>query len=347
MDSRRRQVSFHRSFATEFREIGAGGLYVVAEAGVAHFGRDDLAEQLLELAIHGGADAFKLQVFDVDSLIASSSPEWRERLRPRTLTYDSIKRLRERCRAARLDFVLTAHDDSRIGWLEGLDVSVVKVGSGERNNPQFVSRLAALGRPVIVSTGMHRESDVRESIDACAAAGCDRLALLHCVSAYPTPPSAVNLRAMDHLKAMFVGPVGYSDHTEDGLAAVAAVALGAEIIEKHITILRDVPNAQDWKVSAGPDDFAALVADLRRTHAMLGSGVRSPAPEEADAEIWALKSLVVTRDLPLGHRLAATDLVAKRPGGGLPPSSLPNVVGRRLAHAMKADAALHQKDLDA
>src|SRR5207244_2049117 len=146
------------------------------------------------------------------------------------------------------------HDETRIPWLKELDVPAVKAGSGERNNPGFLKRLAALGRPMIVSTGMYREVDVSEDVEACAAGGCDRLALLHCVTSYPTPSNEVNLAAMDRLRAIFPGPVGYSDHTANGLAVLAAVARGARIVEKHITIRRDVPNAQDWKVSAGPED---------------------------------------------------------------------------------------------
>jgi N-acetylneuraminate synthase/N,N'-diacetyllegionaminate synthase len=341
-------VSFVTSFPTEFRSIGRDtDIYVIAEAGVAHFGRVDLAEQLLTLAIEAGADAFKLQVFDVDQLIASGIPEWRDRLRSRNLPFEDVGRLRDRCRAAGLDFVLTAHDESRIEWLERLDVSAVKIGSGERNNPAFIARLAALNRPVILSTGMYREDDVHEALAACAGAGCERLALLHCVTAYPTPPAAANLKAMDRLRELFPGPVGYSDHTIDGLAVLAAAARGADIIEKHITILREVPNAQDWKVSSGPQDFPMLVADLRRVRTLLGSGRREPADVESEAERWALKSLVASRDLPAGHRLTTADLKAKRAGTGMSPAHLPQLLGRRLARTVPADTPVQPEDLEA
>ena len=173
----------------------------------------------------------------------------------------------------------------------------------------------------------------------------ERLALLHCVTSYPTPPAEVNLAAMDRLRAIHPGPVGYSDHTEDGLAVLAAAARGADIVEKHITILRDVPNAQDWRVSAGPENFAALVADIRRCASMVGHGRKEPAPCEAAALGWALKSLVAARDLPEGHRLAASDLAAKRPGDGVPPSRLPALVGRVLKRAVVADELVTEADL--
>jgi N,N'-diacetyllegionaminate synthase len=340
-------VSFASTFATEFHTIGTSHpVYVIAEAGVAHFGRFDLAEQLLSLAIEARADAFKLQVFDVDRLIGARAAAWKERLRPRVLPLEALKELRARCRAAQLDFVVTAHDENRIPWLEELDVSVVKVGSGERNNPRFVTALASLGRPMIVSTGMHREADVRESIAACEAAGGTRLALLHCVTAYPTPCDQVNLRGMDRLRELFPGPVGYSDHTPDGLAVLAAVARGAQIIEKHVTILRDVPNAQDWKVSAGPEDFPRLVADIRRVEQALGTGSWEPAAAEIASEEWALKSLVAVRDLPAGHSVTGGDVQAKRTGRGISPSRLGELVGRRLRRPIAADQPFAIEDVE-
>lgn len=337
---------FRSRFEIGGRPVGEGArVFVIAEAGVAHFGDMELARQLVTLAADAGADAFKTQFFDVDALIACRAPEWRERLRPRNLTLDQAHELKAMCGERGLSFMSTAHDETRIPWLAALDVPAVKVGSGERNNPAFLTRLAALGRPMIVSTGMYREADVVEAVEACAAGGCERLALLHCVTSYPTPPEQVNLAAMDRLRAIFPGPVGYSDHTTDGLAVLAAVARGARIIEKHITILRDVPNAQDLKVSAGPENFAALVTDIRRVEAIVGHGRKEPAPCEAAGEDWALKSLVAARELAAGHVLDAGDLTAKRPGDGILPNQLGRLLGRRLRRPLAADEPLALEDV--
>ncbi len=339
-------MSFRASFDLGGRLFGEGApVFVIAEAGVSHFGDIDLARRLVKLAADAGADAFKTQLFDIDALYTRGASEWQERLRPRNLSFDQARELKEICDHLGLLFLATAHDETRIPWLVELDVPAVKVGSGEKNNPVFLKRLAALDKPMIVSTGMYREQDVLEALDACAAGGCDRVALLHCVTAYPTPPEQVNLRAMDRLRAIFPGPVGYSDHTPDGLAVLAAVARGAQIVEKHITILRDVPDAQDWKVSASPENFAALVADIRRVEALLGHGRKEPAPSEAQSVSWAMKSLVAARDLPSGHVLAAEDLVAKRPGNGLGPALLDAMIGRRLRRALSKDEQLALEDL--
>jgi sialic acid synthase SpsE len=239
----------------------------------------------------------------------------------------------------------TAHDPSRIAWLQELDVPAIKVGSGERNNPRFLAELAALEKPMIISTGMYREADVTEALAALSGAGADRVALLHCVTSYPTPTADVNLSAMDALQSMFPGPVGYSDHTEDHLAVLSAVARGAAVVEKHITILRDIPDAQDWKVSAGPEDFPELVRNIRRIEALLGHGRKEPAPSEQDGQAWALKSVVAARDLAKGLKIEPGDLAAKRPGTGIPANRIEDFFGRTLNKDVTADEALSFEDL--
>ena len=316
---------------------GTAPCLFIAEAGVAHFGDFDMACQLVDLAADAGADVFKTQFFDPDELFAESAQEWRDRLRPRNLTLDEAKRLRDRCDSRGLMFMSTAHDESRIAWLEALDVPAIKIGSGERGNPAFLTRLAELGKPMIVSTGMYGEADVNEAVAACQAGGCNEIALLHCVTSYPAPDSDVNLDAMDHLTKIFSGPVGYSDHTPDHLAVLAAVARGAKVIEKHITILRDVPNAQDWKVSAGPEDLPELIENIRRVEAMRGDGQKQLRASEEAGTQWALKSLVARQTFPAGHILQAEDLVAKRPGTGIPPNRIDEVVGKTLTETLAAD----------
>ncbi len=329
------------SFRIGDRRVGGDApCLFIAEAGVAHFGDMGLARDLVDLAADANADVFKTQFFDVEALISNRAADWQDRLRPRNLTLDQAVELKERCEARGLLFMATAHDETRIPWLETLDVPAVKVGSGERGNPAFLARLAALGKPMIISTGMYGLDDIAEATNACLYAGCADIALLHCVTSYPAPPADVNLSAMDHIRTAFPGPVGYSDHTEDGLAVLAAVARGAQIIEKHITILRDVPNAQDWKVSAGPEDLPQLVADIRRVETMLGHGRKEPAASERPGMEWALKSLVARNDLPAGHVIAETDVAAKRPGTGISPGDLADVIGKRLKQPVAADAPL-------
>lgn len=341
-------MTFNRTFKVGDRTVGAGApVLVIAEAGVAHFGDMKLAFDLVDLAAESGADVFKTQFFDVEHLYAERAQDWRDRLRPRNLNLDQARQLADRCRSRGILFMSTAHDESRISWLTELDVPAIKVGSGERSNPAFLEKLARLGRPMIVSTGMYGDEDVREALDACSRGGCRDVALLHCVTSYPTPNDQVNLAAMERLREAFDGPVGYSDHTDGFLAPYAAVARGAKVVEEHITILRDVPNAQDWKVSAGPENFKRFVTELRQIEAMIGNGKKGPAPCEIPAMKWALKSLVAARDLAAGHRLTADDLVAKRPGDGVLPNRIDSLIGRVLAKPIRADALILPEDVKA
>jgi N-acetylneuraminate synthase/N,N'-diacetyllegionaminate synthase len=337
---------FNAQFEVARRRVGGDApVLIIAEAGVAHFGDMKLAFDLVDLAAESGADVFKTQFFDVEQLYAERAQAWRDRLRPRNLTLDQAGQLVQRCRERGILFMSTAHDESRIPWLAALDVPAIKVGSGERNNPAFLEKLARLGRPMIVSTGMYGEADVQEALGACARGGCRDVALLHCVTSYPTPNCEVNLAAMDRLREAFDGPIGYSDHTDGFLAPNAAVARGAKVVEEHITILRDVPNAQDWKVSAGPENFKRFVEELRQIEALIGDGRKGPAPCELPAMQWALKSLVAARDLAAGHCLVPDDLVAKRPGEGVPPNRIESLLGRILLKPVRADAPILPEDV--
>lgn len=340
--------AFQPSFQIGDRPVGGDApCLIIAEAGVGHFGDVALGLDLVDLAAHAGADVFKTQIFDVDLLISADLPDWRERLRPRNLPFEGFAALKERCDAHGMLFMATSHDEAHLDWLERLDVPAIKVGSGERNNPLFLERLAELGRPMVVSTGMYAQADVLEALEACARGGCDEVALLHCVTSYPAAPADINLAAMDRMAELFEGPVGYSDHAADDLALIAAVARGAQVVEKHITLPRQVPNAQDWKASAGPEDLKRLVERLREVERMIGHGRKEPAAAEKAGEQWALKSVVAARDLEAGRQLVREDLVAKRPGTGLPANRLAELIGRRLVRAVAADKQIEEDDLAA
>lgn len=327
------------------RQIGPNHpAYIIAEGGVAHFGDIDKAIALVDLAADGGADAFKTQAFTTDALVSSQLPEWQSRLRSREVGFDFIASMKKRCDERKITFLCTAHDSSVIPWLEDLDVPAVKVGSGERGNTPFLRQLAQLGKPMILSTGMYGESHILEALATAADEGLRDLALLHCVTSYPTPPDQINLRAMDRMRELFSGPVGYSDHTHGHQVVLAAVARGAAIVEKHITIDFNVPNAQDWKVSCGPDDFSDFVREIREVEAAVGRKVKEPQACEIPALEWALKSLVAAADMSAGTVVASEHVRYKRPGTGLSPGRLNEILGRRLARPVGRDAAFSMDD---
>lgn len=340
-------TNFSRQFEISGRLLGGGApVFFIAEAGVNHFGDLGKALALVDLAAESGADAFKTQAFSTDRLVAATLPEWRDRLRSKEVDFDFVAAMKERCDHHGLPFLCTAHDESVLPWLDDLDVPAFKIGSGERGNLPYLREIARRGKPVILSTGMYALDDVSQAIAVFAAEGLGEIALLHCVTSYPTPIDQVNLRAMDEIRSVFSGPVGYSDHTTGHPAVLAAVARGAEVIEKHITLDFDVPNAQDWKVSAGPDDLAQLIASIREVEAMLGDGVKRAQACEEPATGWALKSLVAANDLPSGTVLSAADLISKRPGGGISPARIDELVGGRLRVPVKADDPVRWGDLE-
>jgi N-acetylneuraminate synthase/N,N'-diacetyllegionaminate synthase len=323
------------------RAIGPGQpVFVIAEAGVAHFGDPSRADRLVDMAAEAGADAFKTQAFVTDRLVAATLPEWRDRLRPKEVPFEFLKRMRDRCDRRGLMFLCTAHDEPSLTTVDALGVPGYKIGSGERGNLPFLAAIGARGKPVILSTGMYEREHVAAALAALAGAGCGQLALLHCVTSYPAPVEQVNLSAMATLRELFPGPVGYSDHTVGHTVCIAAAALGARVVEKHICVDFDVPNAQDWKVSCGPDDFAAFVQAVRDAERAVGRAGLSVQPCERPALEWALKSLVAARPLAAGTVLSADMVVAKRPGGGIAPAELDKVLGRRLLRPMAEDQAL-------
>ncbi len=339
-------MRFNPNFKIAGKTVGPGApVFIIAEGGVNHFGDLNKALALVDLAAGAGADAFKTQVFATDRLVSSRLPEWRERLRPKEVSFDFLRRMKERCDQRGLIFLCTAHEESTLPWLDALEVPAFKIGSGERDNVPYFREVAGRGKPIILSTGMYDLDKVKATLEILAEAGCRDLALLHCVTSYPTPYAEVNLRAMGALREIFPGPVGYSDHTDGHHAVLAAVALGAAIVEKHISLDFNVPGAQDWKVSAGPEDFPVLVRQLREVEAALGRGIKAVQPCERAALTWALKSLVAARDLPAGTILAADMVIAKRGGAGLTPVHLPDILGRKLCQDLKADQPLEWEHL--
>ncbi|MFH1487405.1 MAG: N-acetylneuraminate synthase family protein [Pseudomonadota bacterium] len=338
---------FNRSVVIGGKSVGGGEpVFIVAEAGVNHFGDMDKARNLVDLAKDAGADALKIQVFRTEGLISSESEEWRSRMKSKELTDGQIRRIRAYCEEREILFFATAHDEESLDLLASMDLPAHKIGSGEVDNPKMIDRVARLGKPLILSTGMHTLEDVARALDTIRAAGHRDVVVLHCVTRYPTPPHEANLLAMETLRKRFDLPVGYSDHTEGHDISLAAAALGACLIEKHITLDRDVPNAQDWKVACGPEDFPGMIRSVRRIEEALGSGEKRPGEEELKAKIWARKSLVARIDIPQGTVLREEMIVAKRPGTGIAPMDMKKVLGKRVLKAVPRDKLILWEHLE-
>lgn len=337
---------FRKEIPVGDRVIGYdGSVFVVAEAGVSHFGNFEKALSLVDLAAGAGADAVKFQIFRTEDLVSRESAEWRNRLKTKELAYENFREIQAYCRRRKIIFFATAHDETSLDFLDTLEVPVYKVGSGEVGNWPFIKKVASRGKPVILSTGMYRLEEVSRALDLIAEAGNRDVVLLHCTTLYPTPPHLVNLRAMDTLRETFHVPVGYSDHTQGFLFPLAAVARGACMVEKHITLDFNVPDAQDWKVSCGPVDFPVMVQQIREIQAGLGSGLKIPSEKELSSLDWARKSLVAKEDIPEGSVVTMEVVCAKRPGFGIAPSDIDKVIGRKTKGRIPKDTFIRWENL--
>lgn len=339
--------TFNRRFSIDGRPVGNDApVYIIAEAGVSHFGNEEKAYRLVDLAADAGADAVKFQVFDVDAMISTASQEWRERMASRQLPYAAFERIRGYCLQRGITFFATAHDEPSLDFLGSLDVPVYKIGSGEVGNWPFVECAAARGKPIILSTGMYRQEQIAEALRTIAGAGNRDAAILHCVTDYPANPRDIALGNMELIRDRFAVVTGYSDHTAGYHIPLAAVVLGARIIEKHITLDYDVPNAQDWKVSCGPDNLKAFVSEVRDIEAAMTIRADGPTEKEKQSLLWASKSLVTKREITQGQLISAADLCAKRPGSGISPSRIEEIVGRVAKRPLSRDVVIRLEDLE-
>lgn len=335
------------------REIGDGQpCFIVAEAGVNHNGELELAHRLVDSAADAGAEAVKFQTFRPDELVARgaeaapyqrirSNSEQHSMLAQLALPDTAWAELADHAAERNLVFLSTAFDEASAVAIVALGVPALKVPSGELNNLPFIRTLAAHGLPLLISTGMGNIDEVKAAVEAAGAA--PGIALLHCVSAYPAPEAEANLKAITTMRKAFDVPVGWSDHTLGAVTAVAAVALGAALLEKHLTLDRGMPGP-DHDASADPDQFAAYVRDVRTATAALGDGDKRPTSAEEENRFHARRSVHAAKDLVRGHLLEPSDVVLLRPADGLPPDV--DVIGRRLARDIRSASPINEDDLE-
>jgi N,N'-diacetyllegionaminate synthase len=330
------------------REVGPGrSCFIIAEAGVNHNGDLALALRLVDAAVEAGADAVKFQTFVADKIATAEAPKAEyqlqttrsdetqvEMLRGLELSAEAHHDLSAHCRRRGIIFLSSPFDEGSADFLDELGVPAFKIGSGEITNWSFLTHVARKGKPIILSTGMSYLSEVDEAVRTISGTGCERLILLHCVSNYPAELRDANLRAMRTLSDAFRVPVGYSDHTLCTEATLAAVALGACVIERHLTLDRGF-NGPDHRASTDPPTFAALVASIRRVEASLGSGDKVPTASELPVRCVARRSLVATTDIAASTVLVDAMVAARRPGMGVSPRDRGWVVGRRVRRLVR------------
>jgi len=324
---------------------------IIAEAGVNHNGNIDLAKQLVASAAEAGADLVKFQTFQTGKSISRTAPKAKYQ-KANTASSDSqyemvckleLSRsdhevLIEECRRCHVGFFSTAFDTDSFDILVELGLAQVKIPSGELTNLPLIRYMTRLGMPVILSTGMANLGEIEAAIDIIEKSGTPRnlITVLHCNTEYPTPMQDVNLRAICGIRDAFGVAVGYSDHTSGIEVSIAAVALGATVIEKHLTLDRSLPGP-DHKASLEPDEFARMVRAIRNIEQAMGDGIKRPSPSEAQNKSIARKSLVAAKPIRVGEPFTPDNVTAKRPGTGISPMRWDDVMGRVAVRDFVAD----------
>ncbi len=329
--------------------VGEGkSCFIIAEAGVNHNGKLDLAKKLIDAAKKAGADAVKFQIFRAERLVTKTAekPAYQKRstgagsqhdmLKKLELTRDDFKKLSGYAKKKNIIFLASAFDEESIDFLDELKVPAFKIPSGEITNLPLLKHAARKGKPVIMSTGMSNLGEVEEALKTIMEEGAKEVVLLHCVSNYPAKVEETNLRAMETLMHMFGLSVGLSDHTVGTTVPIAAAALGATIIEKHFTLDRKLPGP-DHKASLEPGEFREMVEHIREVEKALGNGVKRPTESEEAMKKAVRRSIVAKVDISKGTVIAEDMLDLKRSGTGLNPKYLKKVIGKRAKKDIKVD----------
>ena len=324
---------------------------IIAEAGVNHNGSLEMACRLADEAKHAGADYVKFQTGIPENVISvraeqaeyqkhntGTSESQLDMVRKIMLRPDDFKPLKEYCDSIGIRFLSTPFDLDSIDILKPLEMDLWKIPSGEITNLPYLRKIASMGQPVVMSTGMSRLGEVDDAVGVLLDGGLtlDMITLLHCNTEYPTPYTDVNLRAMLTLRDAIGCRVGYSDHTLGIEVPVAAVAIGAEVIEKHFTLDKTLPGP-DHVASLEPAELKAMVSAIRHTEAALGSGRKDVSPSERKNIAIARKSIIAARPISKGERFSHDNLTVKRPGNGISPMLWDTVVGLEAPRDFEPD----------
>ncbi len=327
-------------------------VFIIAEAGVNHNGDVNLALKMVDAASKAGVNAIKFQTFCAENLVTKSASKASyqkkttgtaetqfEMLKKLELDLDAHKLLMARCQEQKIAFLSTPFDLTTIDLLAGLGLTTWKIPSGEITNLPYLKKIGSLGQDIILSTGMTNLGEIEDALDILENAGTPRnkITVLHCNTEYPTPMQDVNLRAMLTIKHAFPGiKIGYSDHTEGIEVPIAAVAMGATVIEKHFTLDKKMPGS-DHKASLEPEELSAMIRSIRNIETALGNGIKRPSPSELKNLSIARKSIVADHPIAVGELFTEDNLTVKRPGNGVSPMQWDEILGKKANRSYAED----------
>lgn len=335
-----------------FKNLLSKKVFIIAEAGVNHNGDIKLAYKLVDVAKEAQADAVKFQTFITEESISKTSelaPYQKKNLastetqfemaKKLELTQEEFLTLKKYCNKKNILFLSTPDEEISLRFLIRLGMPVIKIGSGEITNIPLLRSAARTKKPIILSTGISNLKEIESAIQAFKAEKNQDIYLLHCVTEYPAPVNQMNLRAMQTMEKKFQVPVGLSDHTLGIEISIAAVAMGARIIEKHFTLSKQMAGP-DHQASLSPEELKELVKAIRNVELAMGDGIKKAAPCEIKNLEVIRKSLVSRRDMIKGEVFSAKDIAIKKPGYGIPPSELNRIIGRTIKEDIKEDEVI-------
>ena len=328
---------------TSNRMKNARKVLIIAEAGVNHNGSLELAKKMIDAAVEAGADIVKFQTFTAENVVSKYAPKAAyqkqttgsnetqlEMIKKLELSYDVHKELIDYCRLKKVKFLSSPFDLESIDILDKIGVDTFKIPSGEITNLPYLRKVGCLKKKIILSTGMSSMIEIENALNVLRKAGTllKNVTILHCNTEYPTPMNDVNLRAMLTIARKFNVNVGYSDHTLGIEIPIAAVAMGATVIEKHFTLSKAM-EGPDHKASLEPNELKAMIDAIRNVEIALGDGIKKPSPSELKNRPIARKSIVAAKDIPKGEVFTNTNLTIKRPGTGINPMKWDEVIGKK------------------
>ena len=336
------------------RFIGSGEpVFIIAEAGVNHNGDVTLAKRLIDVAVEAGADAVKFQTFHADTVVTCTAEkaDYQKSTTPSDESqFDMIKKLEladddflelsDYARKRVIIFLSTPFDEESVDLLDQIDVPAFKIPSGEITNFPLLKKIAEKKKTIILSTGMATLGEVEDAFHYLKKCGAEDIILLHCTTSYPASIHSINLRAMETLRCAFKVPVGYSDHTEGITIPIAAVAMGACVLEKHFTLDRTLPGP-DHKASLEPQELRAMVKAVRDVESARGNGIKAPNEEEEEIKKVARRSIVARCDIKAGDMLKNSNLAIKRPGTGIEPRYYELIVNKKARIHIPKDQAIN------
>ncbi|NLK95020.1 MAG: N-acetylneuraminate synthase [Clostridiales bacterium] len=332
-------------------------VFIIAEAGVNHNGKLELAKKLVDMASECGADAIKFQTFKAEESTGEFADKAKyqkentnveesqlEMIKKLELPFEDFKVLKEYCIEKKIKFISTPDGIESLNYLVSIGVDVIKVGSTEVSNIEFLKQIGSTNKEIILSTGMSTLGEVEKAIMALKSTGNKKIKIMQCTTDYPTAYEDANVMAMVTMRDAFKVPVGLSDHTLGNEAAIAAVALGAEFVEKHITLDKNM-EGPDHKASMDPKEFKQYVLSIRNTEKLLGDGIKRPTERELEIMNDVRRSIVATKEIKEGTKLTKEMVSYKRPGYGIKPELVDIILGKKIKRDLQKDEVIKWEDI--